>query len=152
MSGINPVLVLNNRAWFTGRMDRYMKTCRMNVVESKLRFRSAPVLSVRAHSKIETPVDPISITIYHSISVAIYQLRTNFKQFFMPATNRFRDFKSPFSEWKKEQAEVGRSPTLLALRYRYGGFAYPPGILEAVFNCELKEKRILGSILYIQIS
>ena len=49
---------------------------------------------------------------------------------------------------EKEQAEAGRSPALLALRYRYGGFAYPPGILEVVFNHETKEKRILGSIPY----
>jgi hypothetical protein len=35
----------------------------------------------------------------------------------MTATGKFRDFKSPFSEWKKEQAEAGRSPALLALRY-----------------------------------
>jgi len=27
-----------------------------------------------------------------------------------------------------EQAEVGQSPTLLALRYRYGGLTYTPGI------------------------
>ena len=60
---------------------------------------------------------------------------------------------SPFlSRKEKEQAEAGRSPALLALRYRYGGFAYPPGILEAVFTREIKEKRILGSILYIWIT
>ncbi len=70
----------------------------------------------------------------------------------MTASNKFQDFNRPFSEGKKEQAEAGRSPALLALRYRYGGFAYPPGILEAVFNREINEKRILGSILYIQIS
>nr|WP_294790074.1 hypothetical protein [uncultured Mucilaginibacter sp.] len=29
---------------------------------------------------------------------------------------------------------------------RYGGFAYPPGILSAFFKCEIKENRILGSI------
>lgn len=29
---------------------------------------------------------------------------------------------------------------------RCGGFAYPPGILEDVLTCEIKEKRILGSI------
>ena len=31
---------------------------------------------------------------------------------------------------------------------RCGGLAYPPGILEDVLTCEIKEKRILGSILY----
>jgi hypothetical protein len=51
-----------------------------------------------------------------------------------------------------EQAEAGRSPALLALRYRYGGFAYPPGILIAVFNCKTKRKRILRGILCIGIS
>ena len=35
---------------------------------------------------------------------------------------------------------------------RCGGFAYPPGILEDVLTCEIKEKRILGGILYIGIS
>ena len=35
---------------------------------------------------------------------------------------------SPFLK-KKEQAEVGQSPTLLALRYRYGGFEYTQSIL-----------------------
>jgi hypothetical protein len=40
---------------------------------------------------------------------------------------------------------------LLALRYRYGGFAYPPGILYGVFAGEIKENRILRGILYKQI-
>jgi len=31
---------------------------------------------------------------------------------------------------------------------RYGGFAYPPGILDDVLTYEIKEKRILGSIPY----
>ncbi len=121
---------------------------RMKIIGNKLRFRSAPVRSNRVRSEIVTPEGAITITIYRSISVAIYQLRTNFRQFFMTASNKFRDFKCPFSAGKKEQAEAGRSPALLALRYRYGGFAYPPGILEAVFTHKIKEKRILGSILY----
>jgi hypothetical protein len=32
-----------------------------------------------------------------------------------------------------------------------GDFAYPPGILEDVFNCQTKAKSILGGILYIGI-
>jgi hypothetical protein len=70
----------------------------------------------------------------------------------MTGQNKLPKFISPFFGGKKEQAEAGRSPALLALRYRYGGFAYPPGILEAVFNSRVKEKRILGGILYIWIS
>jgi hypothetical protein len=31
---------------------------------------------------------------------------------------------------------------------RCGGFAYPPGILSSFFKREIKENRILGSILY----
>lgn len=60
----------------------------------------------------------------------------------------YRDIQLSLCEKHKEQAEVGQSPTLLALRYRYGGFAYPPGILEVVFTHKLKEKRILGSMPY----
>ena len=40
---------------------------------------------------------------------------------------------------------------MLALRYRYGGFTYPPGILDRVFAGERKENRILRGILYKQI-
>ena len=35
---------------------------------------------------------------------------------------------------------------------RYGGFAYPPGILYRVFTGKRKEKRIPGGILYNQIN
>jgi hypothetical protein len=50
---------------------------------------------------------------------------------------------------RKEQAEAGRSPALLALRF--GGFAYPPGILWTALNWKTKENRILGSIPYNNI-
>jgi hypothetical protein len=40
----------------------------------------------------------------------------------MTATNKFQDFKCPFSLRKKEQAEAGRSPALLALRFATGFF------------------------------
>jgi hypothetical protein len=90
-----------------------------------LRFRCVPV-----PSEIGTPADTISKTSYYSISVAIYQLRTNFRQFFITASNKFQDFKSPFSLRKKEQAEAGRSPALLAFRYATGVLRILRGYLK----------------------
>ncbi|PAW92709.1 hypothetical protein CKK33_04040 [Mucilaginibacter sp. MD40] len=69
----------------------------------------------------------------------------------MTGQNKLPKFISPFFGGKKEQAEAGRSPALLALRYRYGGFSYPPGILTAVFNTKTKGKRILFGILCVGI-
>jgi len=63
----------------------------------------------------------------------------------------YTNYNSPFLK-KKEQAEVGRSPTLLALRYRYGGFAYPPGILYPAGRLVAMENRILWGILCHWIS
>ena len=54
------------------------------------------------------------------------------------------------SFFRREKGASGSwaEPCFACPRYRYGGFAYPPGILEAVFNGGIKEKRILGSISY----
>jgi hypothetical protein len=133
---------------FIGRASHNKEKDRMKKLENKLQVRSELVHLEQINIEHCSPTRTIPITIYRFISVTVYQLRTNFRQFFMTAPNKFQDFKSPFSLRKKEQAEAGRSPALLAVRYRYGGFAYPPGILEAVFTHKLKEKRILGSIPY----
>ena len=59
---------------------------------------------------------------------------------------------SPFFRREKGASGSWAEPYFACPTLRYGCFAYPPGILEAVFNARIKEKRILGSILYNWIS
>ena len=58
----------------------------------------------------------------------------------MTTSNKFRDLRCPFSEGKKEQAEAGRSPALLALRYAAGVLRILRGYLRPFFTADEKKK------------
>ena len=58
----------------------------------------------------------------------------------MTAKNKFRDFNCPFSEGKKEQAEAGRSPALLALRFATGVLRILQGYLALFLTVKQKKK------------
>jgi hypothetical protein len=64
----------------------------------------------------------------------------------MTASNKFQDTKRPFFRRKKGASGSWAEPYFACPTLRYGGFAYPPGILVVVFSREIKEIRILSSI------
>jgi len=70
----------------------------------------------------------------------------------MIASNKFRDVKSPFLHGRKGASGSWAEPCFACPALRCGGFAYPPGILEAVLTNGINGKSILGGILYIAIS
>jgi hypothetical protein len=63
-------------------------------------------------------------------------------------TEQFNQFYESFFRREKGASGSWAEPCFACPALRCGGFAYPPGILEAVFNSRIKEKRILGRILY----
>ena len=70
----------------------------------------------------------------------------------MIGQNKLPKFKSPFFRREKGASGSWAEPCFACPTLRYGGFAYPPGILEAVFSGELKENRIPSGILYTGIT
>lgn len=64
-----------------------------------------------------------------------------------PSGAVFKNSTCPFG-FAKGASGSWAEPYFACPTLRYGGFAYPPGILDRVFTGKRKEKRIPGGILY----
>lgn len=67
-----------------------------------------------------------------------------------PSVVVFEDSMCPFG-FAKGASGSWAEPYFACPTLRYGGLAYPPGILDRLFTGKRKEKRIPGGILYKQL-